>query len=102
MQFPISLNQYARGHLISARATALPLRDELEAALLRGEEVVIDFAGLQATQSFVDELIGVLILRQGPDVLERIVFRACSDDVRAIIEFVATDRCDQYLKTRSH
>lgn len=102
MRTQISLNAYAHGHLIGARATAAPLREQIEAPLLRGQEIVLDFGGVQVTQSFTDELIGVLILRHGPDILDRIIFRACSPDVRAIIEFVATDRCDQYIKTHSH
>lgn len=102
MHNSIALQAFAHGHLVSARATAAPLREQVEAALLRGEECVLDFAGVQATQSFVDELVGVLILRHGPDILARIIFRTCSPDVRAIVEFVAADRCDQYLKTRSH
>jgi hypothetical protein len=43
-----------------------------------------------------------LILRDGPEVLQRIVFKNCSDDTRAIIEFVATDRADQFLRARAH
>jgi hypothetical protein len=35
-------------------------------------------------------------------LLEQIVFKSCSDEVRAIIEFVAADRADQFLKTQSH
>jgi hypothetical protein len=54
------------------------------------------------TQSFVDELIGRVVLQNGPDVLQHLVFKACSDDVRAIIEFVVSDRVDQYIKTHSH
>lgn len=98
----IRLMDYASGHLIGARATAAPLRNVIEAALLRNEDVVLNFSGVQATQSFIDELIGVLILKNGPDILNGIIFRACSPEVKAIIEFVAFDRCDQYLKTRSH
>jgi hypothetical protein len=39
-----------------------------------------------------------MILKCGPGVLDQMVFKSCSDDVRAIIEFVADDRADQYLK----
>lgn len=102
MRSNISLNQYARGHLIGARATASPLREEVEIALAQGYEVAFDFSGVEATQSFIDELVGVLILRHGPDILGRLIFKSCSEDVQAIIEFVATDRCDQYIKSHSH
>lgn len=104
MRSHISLTQYARGHLVGARATAMPLREQVEIVLAQanGTEVVFDFSAVEATQSFIDELVGVLILRHGPDVLDRLIFKSCSDDVRAIIEFVAADRCDQYIKTHTH
>lgn len=102
MRSHITLTQYARGHLVGARATALPLRERVEEVLAQGAEVVFDCSAVEATQSFIDELLGVLILRHGPDILDRLIFKSCSDDVRAIIEFVAADRCDQYLKSRSH
>lgn len=102
MRANVLVNQRAIGHLLGARSTASPLREEAEMALAQGKEVEFNFAGLSATQSFIDELVGVLILRYGPDILERLIFKACSEDVRAMIEFVAADRCDQYLKTHSH
>ena len=102
MRSHISLTQYARGHLVGARASAMPLRERVEEMLAQGTEIVFDFSAVEATQSFIDELVGVLILRHGPDVLGRLIFKSCSDDVRAIIEFVAADRCDQYIKNHSH
>lgn len=103
MNTQIHINQYAHGHLVGSRLAAAPLREELEIALAQyGAEVILDFSGITATQSFVDELVGVLVLRHGSDVLDRIIFKGCSDDVRAIIEFVAADRCDQYLKSYAH
>ncbi|MBI3148365.1 MAG: STAS-like domain-containing protein [Betaproteobacteria bacterium] len=102
MRSHISINRYAHGHLVGARSTAAPLREQVEEALAGGGEMVFDFSKVEATQSFIDELVGVLILRHGPDVLARLVFKSCSDDVRAIIEFVAADRCDQYIKAHSH
>lgn len=103
MNIKILLNQHAHGRLAGSRLVAAPLREELEVALAQqGAEVILDFSGITATQSFVDELIGVLVLRHGPDILARIVFKGCSDDVRAIIEFVVTDRCDQHIKSRTH
>lgn len=102
MRSQIHLNQHARGHLVGTRTLATPLREEAETALSRGFEVALDFAGVEATQSFIDELVGVMILKHGPDVLEKLVFKSCTPNVRAIIEFVAADRCDQYLKQHTH
>jgi len=102
MRSQIHLQQHARGHLVGTRGLATPIREDVEIALTRGMEVALDFAGVEATQSFIDELVGVLILKHGPDVLDRLIFKACTDNVRAIIEFVAADRCDQYLKQHTH
>ncbi len=99
----ILLKQFSAGSLVSSRLAAAPVRDELEITLAQvGAEVVLDFSGIGATQSFVDELVGVLVQCHGPDILSRIVFKGCSDDVRAIIEFVVADRCDQYIKSNTH
>jgi len=97
-----ALKPYAQGRMVGTRSVAVPLRRQAEEVLRGSGEVVVDFTGIEVTQSFVDELLGVLILRYGCDILQRIVLKGCSDDVRAIIEFVASDRCDQYLKAKSH
>lgn len=102
MRSQIQLHQHACGHLVGTRVLAMPIRDKAEFELARGMDVVLDFAGVEATQSFIDELVGVLILKHGPDVLDKLIFKACTDNVRAIIEFVAADRCDQYLKQHTH
>ena len=104
MRTNILLRSKSIGRFIGTRASAASIREEAEVLLARGldAEVVFDFSGVEVTQSFVDELIGRLILRQGPDVLNQLVFRSCSEDVRSVIEFVASDRCDQYIKQNSH
>jgi hypothetical protein len=102
MRTQIPLIQHAHGRLIGARETAVPLRLQVEEGLASGADVVFDFSGVEVTQGFVDALIGTLILKRGPDVLGQIVFKSCSEDARAIIEFVAADRADQYLKAHSH
>lgn len=98
----LMLSSQTKGRLAGMRAAAIPIRNQAEAALADGGDVVLDFAGIAVTQSFIDELVGSLILRDGPEVLQRIVFKNCSDDTRSIIEFVATDRSDQFLRTRAH
>ncbi len=102
MQNLIPLASSVEGRMISTRVSAHPLRKQAEDLLRQGSEVILNFEGIQVTQSFIDELIGVLILQQGPEVLTNIIFKNCSDDVEAIIKFVAADRCDQYIKSHSH
>jgi STAS-like domain of unknown function (DUF4325) len=96
----IALQQHALGSMIGMRSSALPIRQELDRALKMGAEVVLDFTGLSVTQSFIDELLGALILRDGPDVLQKIVLKGCSEETRGIIRFVATDRAEQFLQAR--
>lgn len=102
MRTSLHLKTYAHGRLVGPRLTAAPLKVEVETALAQGAEVALDFSGIEATQSFIDGLVGALILHHGPDVLARLVFKSCSDDVKAILQFVAADRCDQYLKAHAH
>lgn len=78
------------------RATAIPYRQNIESALEAGEQVTVDFSFLQVTQSFIDELLGNIILRKGMDVLKKLDFKNCNKDVQSIIRFVVTDRARQW------
>jgi hypothetical protein len=101
MSHYISLQSFAKSKTMGIRALAVPIRQGAEIALHAGQEVVFDFSGVGATQSFVDELIGAIILREGPTVLSKIVFKGCSDDVRAILRFVTADRSAQFHRAPS-
>lgn len=81
--------------VLGSRLTALPVREWIEQALDVGERVVIDFAGVKPTQSFIDELVGVLVLERGEAVLKSLVFKNCSVDTETILHFVVSDRLDQ-------
>jgi hypothetical protein len=98
----VPLQHAAEGRFFGMRHAAVPERQRIEGFLAQGFEVVVDFAGAAVTQSFIDELIGRLVLEQGPDVLQRLVFKNCTDDTRAILRFVAADRLDQYLTKNRH
>lgn len=92
----IELKRYAAGgRLLGTRQIALPIRDQVVAALDAGDSVALDFAGTNPTQSFVDELVGTLVLEKGPDVLDHLIMKNCSDDAKAILHFVVADRMDQ-------
>jgi len=95
----IALQQYAHGHMIGMRSTALPLRRMIEGALADGDEVSIDFSGIEVTQSFVDELLGAVILKHGAQVMSRVVLKGCSTNTRGIVRFVATDRATQFVSS---
>ena len=87
---------------LATRLVARESREKVEELLAQSEEVELNFTGVNVSQSFADELVGVLLLRHSPAVLERLVFKSCSDSVRAVIEFVVADRYDEYVRTRSH
>lgn len=87
---------------IGSRERAREMRQEVEQMLAESGEAVLDFSDIQVGQSFVDELVGVLLLVRGPEVLEHLVFKSCSPNVRAAIEFVVADRYDEYVRTRAH
>jgi len=91
----IGIAQVAGASSLGVRGRALPIRQRIETALDAGREVALDFLGVSATQSFVDELVGRLVLARGEDVLDRIVFRNCTDDMKAIVQFVISDRVEQ-------
>jgi len=79
--------------LLGTRDSAAPLRSKVETALNSTDNsVCVDFQGLVVTQSFMDEFLGMLILRHGPKILERVVLQNCDDDVKAVAEFVAKIR----------
>jgi hypothetical protein len=90
------LPRVAPEHFLGTRHRALDLREELEGLLARYTEVVLDFKGIEATQSFIDELLGVLVLQQGPEIVQRMRFRGCSEDLRETINFVLGDRIEQF------
>lgn len=96
MSHYISLQSFTKSKTMGIRALAVAIRHEAEKALLEGQEVIFDFSGVSVTQSFVDELIGAVILREGPSVLLKMLFKGCSDDVRAILRFVTSDRTEQF------
>ena len=87
---------------LGTRHVARGLRDQVEVLLAQSPDVELDFTGVNISQSFADELVGVLLLRHTPAVLERLVFKGCSDSVKAVIEFVVADRYDEYVRTRAH
>jgi len=88
-----------RRFFLGSRYSGNRLRLELEEALGHHDRVVLDFTGVGVvTQSFIDEAIGVLILQHGPDILRRLSFKNCNEDVQSVIRYVANTRCEDFQK----
>lgn len=86
---------------LGMRASATPFRKQIERQLDSGSTVVIDFYGKDVTQSFIDELVGGLVLSRGRKVVSQISFKNCSDEVKSIIKFVINDRFHQLQEQKS-
>lgn len=95
MQAYVRLKQNESVRTYGIRATAVPYREQIEQQLAESQSVVVDFRGYDVTQSFIDELIGALILRKGRGVLSRLIFEHCTDEAKAVIRFVVQDRIKQ-------
>jgi hypothetical protein len=58
-------------------------------ALRRGDEVVLDFSGVNlATQSFVHALVSALIRDENLSALDHLVFKGCNRGVKAVVSIV--------------
>lgn len=63
--------------------------NEIIPALEKGQNVTLDFSDIDAaTQSFVHALISDLLRKFGNEVLEKITFKSCNENVQKIIMIV--------------
>jgi len=62
---------------------------KISPALKKGDSIELDFSGITSTtQSFIHALVSQLIRQYGIDVLDKINFRNCNNNVQKIIEIV--------------
>ena len=103
MQAAFSILEHTKVPFLGSRFRARELREEVEQLLAQADEVVLDFTGMKsATQSFIDELVGVLVLEHGPDVIQRLVFKGCAEDIKEILSFVVSSRSEDFLAKSRH
>ncbi len=82
------LRMLDHGAFIGSRFTGKEVRQQIAAALSASEHVVLDFGGVQSvSDSFLDEMLGMLIEQQGPSVLRRLVFSSCERPIEEAIRF---------------
>jgi len=103
MQAAFSIREHTNAQFIGSRFRARELREEVERLLARADEVLLDFTGMKSlTQSFIDELVGVLVLKHGPDIAQRLVFKGCAEDIKEILGFVVSSRTEDFLRKNQH
>lgn len=80
------------GSFAENKDTARNLRmSKIIPSLKKGENIVIDFAGVEGTtQSFIHALVSDLMRQNGPEILEKISFKNCDESIKKIITIVAT------------
>ncbi|MFZ3041810.1 MAG: STAS-like domain-containing protein [Thiobacillus sp.] len=100
MDAHLECSKYPPHHFFGTRFIGQQMRGELEALLDRHQNVEVDFTGLNATQSFIDEMIGVLVLRYGSAILTRLAFKGCNEDIQTILHFVVSSRLADHEANR--
>jgi STAS-like domain of unknown function (DUF4325) len=84
------------GAFLGSRFTGKELREHVEAALARDTRVGIDFAGVESvTDSFLDELLAMLVVRRGPRALEGLVLLHCSPEIAEAVRFSVEEALSQ-------
>lgn len=70
--------------------TAAMVRNkQIAPALLQGEDVILDFGGVDlTTQSFIHAMISDVLRSHGEEILDHIEFKNCRPGVQGIIETV--------------
>lgn len=82
---------------LGSRHNGKIIRQMITGALEENPEVEVDFTGINlVTQGFIDEMVGVLIRRNGLDILQRIRFLNCSPAIKSVICIVAGYSSDSY------
>lgn len=78
------------GDFAENKDAARDLRETIiKPTLAAGEDVVLDFAGVNlATQSFIHALLSDVIRTLGADILDQMGFRNCNDTVKGLISIV--------------
>ena len=82
---------------LSTRRAAVPVRLQVEALNAGGSRVVLDFESVEdVTESYADELVGVLVLKHGLAKLhDRAVITNASERVLLTVARAIKHRCDQ-------
>jgi hypothetical protein len=81
---------------LGTRYLGRELRMRLERLLDTPGDVRIRFGQIGVTQSFLDEFIGVLVVRYGQTLVDRLVFVGCSRDAEALLELVIGARLEDH------
>lgn len=88
----VTVADYASSNFLGTRYKGREIRLDLESLLKTDDQIIIDFKDIEFTQSFIDELLGVLVVTSGSEILDKFIFKGCSDNSKEIIKFVIGER----------
>ena len=77
---------------LGSRYAARSYRAAISSYLSYETEVCIDFAGVAVGTSFVDELVGGLIVAYGSDIIQRLIFQNCDTNTQGLLRYVVGTR----------
>ena len=86
------------GEFAENKDAARDIREsKIRPVLESGQEISIDFGRVSlTTQSFIHALLSELIRSLGPDILDRVQFKNCNENVQGIIMIVIEYSQDGY------
>jgi hypothetical protein len=97
----VRISTFSPLKVLGTRFAAKRIREAIECLLGGRQPVVVDFTGVDVTQSFIDELIGPIFLRKGSAALEQLCFKGCSANAQSVISFVITNRIADWERSRN-
>ena len=100
--FVFHLQSLADKDFFSSRSHAALLRKKIESELDHCTSISLDFSGVEMTQSFADELVGVLAFIYGKNIFSKIKFKGCSEQSKKILNFVVNQRVNEHLAKASN
>lgn len=86
----LELAKFASWMTLWDRQKAINIRNTLNWELsIPGHKIVVDFGwDIVITQSFLDELFGVLVMDEGKEILDRFSFQNISEKNKSVLKFV--------------
>lgn len=87
----IKIKEFIKGDFAENKDVARDIRvNKIMPAINKNEDITLNFDGINAmTQSFAHALISDIIRQNGSEVLEKISFKDCNEEVKKIITIVA-------------
>lgn len=93
----IHIKNYSGSFCGDGDKASLILNTQIDPIIDRDDEVVLDFEGVRnLNSSFTNALIANLVIRNSPDVLEKVYFKNCNKKVKTFVEMAVSIGVKRY------